>query len=260
MEKENLPGKTIGVILGAGKGTRLFPGKKPKQFVKLEGKPIFLYSIEAFDACRSIDEILVVVPTGMTATMRLMLQGCALRLPVRIMVGGRRRQDSSFRAMERLSKRGDVRLVAIHDAARPLISPEIIEEAVRQANAFGAAAVATKTTDTVLEAREGFIISIPERHSLYNAQTPQVFRFDLIWRAHTAAREQGLRDVTDDVQLVLGLGEKVRLVEAPPENMKITTRRDLDLASLIVRESSGRRLSKNRSALSLHLRRCRRIT
>jgi len=236
MDKDKHPGKTIGVILGAGRGIRLSPGGEPKQFLNLQGKPVFLYSIEAFDACPSIDEILVVVPPAMTARMRSILKGRDLRLPLTTLIGGKKRQDSSFKAVQSLSKRGDVQFVAIHDAARPLISSETIEEAIREAKRCGAAAVAAKTTDTVLEVRDGFIFSIPQRDALYNAQTPQVFRLDIIWKAHNAARREGLRDATDDVQLVLRLGKRIKLVEAPPENMKITTKRDLDLASLIITE------------------------
>jgi len=236
MNEKSRPGKTIGVILGAGRGIRMSPRTEPKQFLNLEGKPIFLYSIEAFDACPSIDEILVVVPPGMTARMRSMLERRDLRVPVKIMVGGKKRQDSSFKAVESLSRRGDVEIVAIHDAARPLISSETIERAIRQAKKHGAAAVATKTTDTVLEIRDGFIRTIPDRDVLYNAQTPQVFRFDLMREGHNAARQEGLFGATDDVQLVLRLGRKIKLVESPPENMKITTQRDLRLASLILRE------------------------
>lgn len=236
MNKETNPGKTIAVILGAGRGIRMSPEGEPKQFLDLEGKPIFLYSVEAFDACPSIDEMLIVVPPGMTGRMKSMLEGRNLRLPLKIMVGGKKRQDSSFKAVQSLSRRGDARFVALHDAVRPLISAEIIEEAIREAKKHAAAAVATRTTDTVLEIRGGFIVSIPERDALYNAQTPQVFRCDLIWQAHNAARRDGLLDATDDVQLVLRLGKKVKLVEAPPENMKITTERDIDLASLIIRK------------------------
>jgi 2-C-methyl-D-erythritol 4-phosphate cytidylyltransferase len=240
MNRETHLGKTVGVILGAGKGTRMSSRPELKQFQSLEGKPIFLYSVEAFDACQSVDEIVVVVPPGMTAKMRSILDGRSLRVPLRIIVGGKRRQDSSYKALHLLSRKGDVSVVAIHDAARPLISPEIIESAVREAKTHGAAAVATKTTDTVLDTEDGFIVSIPNRDSLFNAQTPQVFALELIWQAHQAARRDGLFDASDDVQLVLRLGKKVKLVESPPENIKITTDRDLDLAALIMRERRGR--------------------
>jgi len=253
MNQKRRPGKTIGVILGAGRGIRMSPSREPKQFLNLKGKPIFLYSIEAFDACPSIDEILVVVPPGMTARMGSILEGRDLRLPLKIRVGGKKRQDSSFKAIHTLSTRGDVQFVVIHDAARPLISPELIEKAVHEAKEHDAAAVATMTTDTVLEVKGGFIVSIPDRDALYNAQTPQAFRFDLIWEAHHVARRQGLFDATDDVQLVLRLGKNVKLVEAPPENMKITTERDLDLASLIIEErlrSSRRGVTDRRPSTS----------
>jgi 2-C-methyl-D-erythritol 4-phosphate cytidylyltransferase len=152
------------------------------------------------------------------------------------MIGGRKRQDSSFKALQSLSKRDDVRIVAIHDAARPLIAPEVIERAIHEAKKHGASVVATKTTDTVFEVKDEFIVSIPERDNLYNAQTPQVFRFDLIWEGHEAARRDGVYDATDDVQLVLRLGRKVKLVDSSPENVKITTGRELDLAALILKK------------------------
>ena len=143
-----------------------------------------------------------------------------------------------------------MQFVAIHDAARPLVSPETIEEAIRQAKRCGAAAVAAKTTDTVLQVKDGFISSIPQRDALYNAQTPQVFRLDLIRKAHNAARREGLRNATDDVQLVLRLGKNIKLVEAPPENMKITTQRDLALASLIITEKLHSSDSRKTDSLS----------
>ena len=208
----------------------------PKQFVNMGGKALFLYSIETFDSCPSIDEILVVVPPGMTGRMKSMLKGRGLRLPVKVVVGGKTRQDSSFKAVEGLAKKGDVCFVALHDAARPLVTAEIVEESIRQAKKHGAAAVATRTTDTVLETKNGFIVSIPDRKGLFNAQTPQVFRLDLIWEGHRKAKRDGVRDASDDVQLVLRLGRKVKLVEGPPENMKVTTGRDLDVASLILRD------------------------
>lgn len=217
----------------------MLPSREPKQFLHLGGKPLFLHSVETFDCCPSVDEIVLVVPPGMTAKARSILAGRSLRVPVRIIVGGKRRQDSSYKALQTLAKRTDAAIVAIHDAARPLVTAEIVEESIHEAKKHGAAAVATKTTDTVLETRDGFILSIPNRQSLFNAQTPQVFRFDLIWEAHNAARRDGLRDATDDIQLVLRLGRKVKLVEAPPENMKVTTKRDLDLASLILKERVG---------------------
>jgi len=236
MNRETRPGKTVGVILGAGKGTRMSSRRELKQFLSLEGKPIVLYSVETFDACPSVDEIVVVVPPGMTARVKSILQGRSFRLHQKIMVGGKKRQDSSYKAVQWLSRRSDVAFVAIHDAARPLITPKIVEESIREAKRWGAAAVAARTTDTVLETENGFIVSIPNRESLFSAQTPQVFALDLIWQAHNAARQDGLLDATDDVQLVLRLGKKVRLVESPPENIKVTTERDLDLAALIVKE------------------------
>ena len=236
MNKKRHPGKTVGVILGAGRGLRLSTGGEPKQFLDLEGKPIFLYSIEAFDSCPSVDEIVVVVPPGMTVRMKSLLETQDLRLPFKIMVGGRKRQDSSFKALQWLSKRDDVRIVAIHDAARPLITPEVIERAIHEAKKHGASVVATKTTDTVFEVKDEFIVSIPERDNLYTAQTPQVFRFDLIREGHEAARRDGVCDATDDVRLVLRLGRKVKLVDSSPDNIKITTDRDLVLASVILKE------------------------
>jgi len=235
-KKETRSGKTVGVILGAGKGTRMPPGREWKQFLPLEGKPIFMYSIEVFAASPSVDEIVVVVPPGMVGEMRTLLAGATLRVPWRVMVGGRKRQDSAFKALRWLSGRGDVAYVAIHDAARPLVTVEILEKAIGEAKEYGAAAVATKTTDTVLEIDGGFIHSIPNRSVLFNAQTPQAFSLDLIWKAHELARRDGVSDATDDVQLVLRAGGKVRLVESPPENMKITVERDLDFASLILKE------------------------
>ncbi len=234
-------GKTIAVVLAAGRGLRMDPAPELKQFLDLEGKPVVLHSVEAFAACPSVDEIVVVVPPGRTARVRDLLQRAGVGCPSKVVVGGKRRQDSCFKALQSLSRRKNVGLVAIHDAARPVITPEVIERAIHEAKKHGASVVATKTTDTVFEVKDEFIVSIPERDNLYNAQTPQVFRFDLIWEGHEAARRDRVYDATDDVQLVLRLGRKVKLVDSSPDNIKITTERDLVLASLILNEKLSAR-------------------
>jgi 2-C-methyl-D-erythritol 4-phosphate cytidylyltransferase len=229
-------GKTIAVILAAGRGLRMDPARELKQFLDLEGKLVVLHSVETFAACPSVDEIVVVVPPGRTARVRDLLQRADVGCPFKVVVGGKRRQDSSFKSLQTLSGRKDVGLVAIHDAARPLITPEVIERAIHEAKKHGASVVATKTTDTVFEVRAELVVSILDREPLYNAQTPQVFRFDLIWEGHEAARRDGVYDATDDVQLVLRLGKTVKLVDSSPDNIKITTERDFVLASLILKE------------------------
>ena len=228
--------KNVGIILAGGIGKRMNTRGKLKQFKQLDGVPMLVYTLEAFCACGTIDNIVVVVPEAELKHTEQMVASYRLCKPIVIIAGGATRQESSFNALQHLHQQDHAGIVVIHDAVRPFVTIEIIEESIRAADKYGAADVAAKTADTIIEVKSGFVKAIPDRNKLYNSQTPQTFKFDLIYQAHLQARRDNFTETTDDIRLVLRLGKKVKLVESVPENVKITNPLDLELARVLARK------------------------
>ena len=227
--------KNIGIILAAGTGARIKSTTVPKQFIKIAGHPIIIHTIQRFLQCPSINEILLVVPRSRIKYAQNLLRRYKLNKKIYIIQGGKTRQDSAYNALSFLSKKGDINVAVIHDAVRPFVTPEVIEKSVAEAKIYGAANVAAKTADTIIEIEDGFIKSILDRAKLYNSQTPQTFKFKIIWEAHKKAKKEKFSETTDDVRLVLRQGHKVKLIESPPENIKITTALDLETAKILIK-------------------------
>jgi 2-C-methyl-D-erythritol 4-phosphate cytidylyltransferase len=226
--------KTAAIIVAAGRSER-FGGSVPKQFHSLAGKPILAWAIERFEKARSIDSITLVV-----AEEHLLYAGEKVVDPfgytkvTRIVPGGETRRESVLKGLERLPI--STELVAIHDGARPLVDPRDIDAVVAAAARERAAMLAVRITDTVKRVKDGFIISTLDRSELYGAQTPQVFQYDLIMKAHRQAAEKGF-DVTDDASLVEALGFKVKVLEPSRPNPKITDRPDLTAVEAFLEEA-----------------------
>ncbi len=209
------------IILASGKGERCGLDV-PKQFVKINGKTILEYTIEAFNKNELTDKIILV-------TSKDYLDFCKkLKYEKIFMVteGGKRRQDSS-RIGVNLIKEDDAK-VLIHDGARPYIKNELINNCYIALENYGAVVAAIKTTDTVIEINEkGIIKNVPSRKNLMCAQTPQGFRAGLIKKAHEIAFKEGL-NVTDDTGLIVNLNlAEVYVVEGDIENIKITYKDDI---------------------------------
>lgn len=225
--------KTAAIIVAAGRSAR-FGGAVPKQYQTLHGRPLLAWTIERFEKAASIESIVLVV-----AEDQLLFAGEKVVDPygfhkvTRIVPGGEVRRESVLNGLERLPL--STQLVAIHDGARPLVSPADIDAVVEMAAKERAAMLAAKVTDTVKRVKEGYIMSTLERDSLYLAQTPQVFQYDLIMKAHRQAAERGL-DVTDDAALVEQLGFKVKVVEPTRPNIKVTRREDMVAAEAYLKE------------------------
>ncbi len=213
---------TTAIVVAAGPGTRLGAGE-PKGFVLLRGVPMFIHALRALTAAPAISAVVVVVPPGKRSNGMSLVEGHGpWRCPVSVVEGGARRQDS---VRAGLQCAGDSDLVAIHDAARPFVSADVVELAVAEAGRHDAAIVAVPVADTVKQVHEeGWIEATLPRERLWLAQTPQVFRTELLRKAHAAAAETSV--ATDDAVLVERLGTRVRLVLGNPENRKITTPED----------------------------------
>ncbi len=225
------------IIVAAGPGTRLGAGL-PKAFVELAGIPLVVRSLRALLRAPSIAAVVVAVPPASVEQARTVigLHG-PWRCPVALIAGGAARQASVRNGVDAL---GPAELIAIHDAARPFVSSDVVEAAIAAAAQHGAAIVAAPATDTVKQVHpDGWIELTPPRERLWLAQTPQVFRADLIRTAHARAAESG--DATDDAMLVEQLGARVYVVPGNPENRKITTPDDLRWAEWLLAQSPASR-------------------
>jgi 2-C-methyl-D-erythritol 4-phosphate cytidylyltransferase len=225
------------VIAAAGEGLRMGSAIR-KQYITLEGIPVLARSLLLFLEEQSIVEAVVVVPPGeIEAVSGLLAAHCSLS-KVSFAEGGATRQESIGRGLRAVS--GQVDLVCIHDAARPLVSKALLQSLLEAASCWGAAIPVIPLSDTVKEIdRDGFVVSTPLRERLRRVQTPQVFRRSLILEAHEQARKCGLT-ATDDAALVEMLGQPVRTVPGELSNLKITSPRDLILASLILKGDGER--------------------
>jgi len=213
---------TIAILLCAGRGERLGAGVD-KALAPLAGRPLFLWSLETLERCEAIHGIVVVGPVRVLEE-RVAADGLTPRKIVAWTEGGRERQQSVARGLAALP--ADCTHVAIHDAARALVSAEAIARVVGDALTHGAAIAAVPLADTLKRTSLEVIETTVPRQGLWCAQTPQVFRRDWIEAAHAAARSQA----TDDAALVEALGHPVRVTAGEALNFKITTAQDLALA------------------------------
>jgi 2-C-methyl-D-erythritol 4-phosphate cytidylyltransferase/2-C-methyl-D-erythritol 2,4-cyclodiphosphate synthase len=214
------------IIAAGGRGER-FGADRPKQLLTLGGVPILERSVNALLGHPRIDDLVVALPPDLAALPPDYL--LRRSKPVVVVEGGARRQDSVGRAFARVPASTDV--VVIHDAARPLVSPGVIDRTVAAAIADGAAVAAMRATDTVKRGdADGRVIETLAREHVYLAQTPQAFRVHVLRDALAIAA-----DATDEATLAERAGHRVRLVEGEPGNIKITTPADLDAAERTLR-------------------------
>jgi 2-C-methyl-D-erythritol 4-phosphate cytidylyltransferase len=222
----------VALLLCAGRGERLGLGVD-KALAPLAGRPLFAWSLETLERSGPIHGIVIV-----GAVRRLMdaLAACGLaaRKIVAWVEGGRERQESVARGLAALPE--DCTLVAVHDAARALVTGDLIGRVVADALQHGAAIAAVPVSDTLKQGSLGVIERTVPRAGLWCAQTPQAFRRDWLAAAHAG----GIRGATDDAALIEALGHPVRLVEGDALNLKITTPRDLELAEAWITRSSAR--------------------
>lgn len=225
--------RVAALVLGAGRGERL-GHTLPKAFVPLAGRPLIAHALEALAAAAEVDRVIPVIPAD--ARERFAQFAAQLRGPDKLaapVVGGAERQDSVAAGLAALP--GDVALVAVHDAARPLVRPEDVSRVVAAACGHGAAILAVPVRDTIKRVRRGRVVETPPREEYWAAQTPQVFRVELLREALAKADAEG-RLGTDCAQLVEALGVRVEVVEGDPGNIKITLPEDLARAERALEE------------------------
>ncbi len=227
----------VSVILpAAGLGTRMGKTAK-KQFLQLDGAPILIHTLRRFAQVEGVREIIVACRPEDMDDVRGMLAGETISKPVRLAQGGATRQESVAHALETVS--ADAELVAVHDAVRPFVSRELIGKVIAEAADCGAAIVGIVPVDTVKQVHLNKIQTTISRDRLVLAQTPQVFRADLLRRAFAKAAADEFTG-TDESSLVERLEEvEVHVVPGSDRNIKITKPSDLDLARHFLAEESA---------------------
>lgn len=217
------------VIVAAGSASRM--GGIDKVMAPLNGEPMIVRSVRTFQNCDAIREIVIVTREDLlTKIMGL----CAGFDKVKaVVVGGADRPDSVRAGLNALSS--SVRLVAVHDGARPLITDAVIDRTVRAAHSYSAAAPAVPVKDTVKIVKSGIVTETPDRSTLQAVQTPQVFDLDLLRGALKKAAADGAT-ITDDCSAVERLGMSVKIVEGDERNLKVTTPMDLKIAQMLLEE------------------------
>jgi 2-C-methyl-D-erythritol 4-phosphate cytidylyltransferase len=240
--------KIAAILPAAGLGTRMGrptaekTGTSRKQFMLLEGSPILVHTVRKFAACELISEIVVALRREDMEWAAELMSGQGLSTPVRVVPGGDSRQQSVDNALATLDDSFD--LVAVHDAVRPFVELETIRKTVAEATRTGAAIVGIVPVDTVKQVGRGptgqvKIRSTIPRDKLVLAQTPQVFRLDLLRRAFQCAREDGFHG-TDEASLVERLEQvEVSVVLGSDRNIKITKPSDMELARLFLAEETA---------------------
>ncbi|TMQ73864.1 MAG: 2-C-methyl-D-erythritol 4-phosphate cytidylyltransferase [Candidatus Eisenbacteria bacterium] len=220
------------ILLCAGRGERLGASVQ-KALVPLAGRPLFTWSLEALERTAAVSHIVAVGPVK---RMKELLAAAGMT-PGKLVAwseGGRERQDSVARGLRVLPE--GTTLVAIHDCARAMVTPDLTARVIADALQHGAAIAAVAVADTLKRGALGSIETTVPRQGLWNAQTPQVFRRDWLEAAHAAAG----RHATDDAALVEALGHRVHLTEGEALNFKITTAQDLELAEAWLTRTSAR--------------------
>jgi 2-C-methyl-D-erythritol 4-phosphate cytidylyltransferase/2-C-methyl-D-erythritol 2,4-cyclodiphosphate synthase len=219
--------RACALIPAAGRGER-FGSPINKVFAKIAGRPVLAHTISVFESCEAVGEIIIVAGKDEIEAVGRLVDRFGLGKVTHITAGGKERQDSVRRGLRKVTSE----IVAIHDAARPMVTCEIVEQSINKAGESGACVTAVPVIDTIKSATPEHVVSDTiDRSNLYSIQTPQTFRTDLIRRAYEKARTGGFH-ATDDAALVERLGERVVIVQGSYDNIKITTPSDMELASI----------------------------
>jgi 2-C-methyl-D-erythritol 4-phosphate cytidylyltransferase len=239
LREENDPLKRVHALLLAGGEGNRFAAEIPKQFVLLAGRPVLARSLDAI-AEAGVDTITVVAHGDWITETQAIVAAAQLSMPSTVTVGGQTRYDSArkgFAALAAFDAAADD-VVVVHDAVRPLVTTELIARAIEPVlrGAAESADCVVASTDTMVQVDNDDVIAAPDRTQLRRSQTPQVFRFDILARAHEAAAAAGDVDATDDCGLVLRYvpGARVAAIRGDEANIKLTTPLDLAVAEQLL--------------------------
>lgn len=224
--------KVAVIVVAAGKGER-FGGGEKKTFAKIDGQPMFLKTVQHFINRDDVAQTILVIAPEDEEMVKQKFGANLGFMGIKLIVGGDERPDSVSKGLEAVAE--DVELVAVHDAARPCVSEKMIDDVFAEAGKSGAAILAAPLRGTIKKAAEsGVVEETVSREGLWEAQTPQVFKKQVLLDAY-ARRGEAEGPITDDAQLVELTGHPVALVESDFTNIKVTTRGDQSLANAIVK-------------------------
>ena len=212
--------KTYAIIPSGGESKR-FGGEIPKQYLKVNGKEIIVYTLEIFQNCDLIDEIIIAAKTEYFALLDELKEKYNLNKVTNIVEGGKERQDSVFNGLSSIAAEEND-LIAVHDAARPLLPGKILLNALNDAENFDNVVVAIKARDTYVD-----------RNEIYYAQTPQIFKYKILMDAMKKAYNESFIG-TDESMIVKRAGYNVKISEGNLKNFKITTSADIDLFKSVI--------------------------
>ena len=222
-------------IVAAAGSSRRMDGEN-KLLLPLGGKPVLAHTLQAIDAARSVNEIIIAAREEDLVRFAELCKAWGIAKPVKVVVGGKTREESVLRAA--MEANADADLLAVQDGARPFVTPELIDAVVEAARVNFAAAPAIPVKDTVKVAVDGIVRETPDRSMLFAVQTPQVFDAQLLRAALQSAVDAGV-SLTDDCSAVERMGKEIYLTEGLEENMKITTPLDMILAEAIWEKREG---------------------
>lgn len=221
------------IVLAGGRGKRMGYAQS-KQYIQINGKPILYYTLKQFINNDLVDKIVLVIPEDEKDYCKNQVLNRYGLMVDKIVAGGKERQDSVYNALRELNHSD---IVLIHDGARPFVSQKIINNSIKYAKLYKAAAPGVMPKDTIkIKNENNFSIDTLDRSSLVAIQTPQAFDFNLIYECHKEIRNKG-KIITDDTSAVELLGNKVYIYEGDYTNIKITTPEDLILADYLVKRA-----------------------
>jgi len=216
--------KNCAIILAAGKGKRMGANIN-KIFLNLKDKPILYYTINAFEVHKYIGEIILVASKNEVKECKNLIEKYKFKKVLKIVEGGSERQNSVFNGLKAVNK--DTDIVLIHDGARPFVTEDIISNGIKYANLYGIASCGVTPKDTIkVKNEEGFSMETLDRSKLINIQTPQCFKYNIIYSCHDKIKDTNI-SVTDDTSVTEYFGYKTFLYDGQYTNIKITTYEDM---------------------------------
>jgi 2-C-methyl-D-erythritol 4-phosphate cytidylyltransferase len=225
--------KKVGVIICAAGASSRFGEKRKKPFVDLDGRAVFLRSVEIFSGRDDVKQILLAISPEDEELVNVKWGPNLKFFNTTVCFGGAERFDTVQKSLELI--KNDIELIAIHDAVRCCVKNEWIDKVITEAAKTGAAMLACPVVATIKEVKDNTIIRTVDRAGLYEAQTPQVFEASLLKKAYANLKNLDKSKISDDAQLVEALGEKVSIVETDSSNIKITHKADIAIAEAILK-------------------------
>ncbi len=223
--------KTYAIIPSGGVGKRI-KSSLPKQYIQVNGKELIAYTLEIFQNCEEVDEIIIPAQKNYFDLLNSIKTKYGISKLTKIVEGGTERQHSVFNALQSISAMEND-LIIVHDAARPLLSNKILLNAIETAKEFDSAIVAIKAKDTLIKGNE-FIEDYIDRNEVYYVQTPQIFKFKILSESMISALNRNFVGSDESILVHKISNKKIKIVEGSSLNFKVTTNSDLDLFRLIV--------------------------